>query len=181
MSFIGLDCNVAQISPQLANDHVHHDAHGTPKDLAIPIDMWEQFYRKAEATGLLIKMFLTSENEPVWREMDIVVKEALRDASLLLQLAPAAALDTFGNLDWMLVRPSYKASTHSHVMKRDSKLQAMDFTARKVLQSSTLKNPKEGETGQHVIIIGAHDTFSAWLRFMLNYHSTQAGASSRAH
>lgn len=159
MSIVDPPRNATYIRLQLTNDHVHHDAHGTPKDLAIPIDMWEPFYRKAEAIGLLVKMSPTSENEPIWREMDTCVKAALRDASLLLQWAPSTALDTFGNLDWTLVRPSFKAATHSHVMKRDRKLQAMDFTVPKLVQSSSFKNPKEGEAGQDIIIIGANTLF----------------------
>lgn len=35
------DRSDAHIHPQLTGVHVHHDAHGTPKDLTIPIDMWE--------------------------------------------------------------------------------------------------------------------------------------------
>lgn len=139
--------------PKLSHDHVHHDAHSTPKDLAIPLDKWETFYRKAEAIGLVSKITVTSESEPMWRDIDANIKDMILQAALILQGAPAGRSDTFGTLEWMLVRPSFKRSTHSYIMQRDRKLQAGDFTFPKLMQTSPLKNPKENEGNEHVIII----------------------------
>lgn len=166
----------AQISSQLNNVHVHHEAHGAPKDIAIPIDMWEEYYRKAESMGLLIKVFPTSESEPIWREMDTAVKDALRIANLEVQSEPGAALDRFGSLDWALVRPSYKSGSHSYVMKRDRKLQAMEYTVPKLVQISPWRNPKEGEGGEPVIFLGTCSLiFVALAHSELNFQAPKYG------
>lgn len=92
---------------------------------------------------------------PIWRELNSGIKSALAQANLTLPaLSAELANPLFGELNWVLVKPTNRRSVHAMGMTRDMSLQSPDYTLAKILGLSKQKNPMEGQGGGHVVIIG---------------------------
>lgn len=92
---------------------------------------------------------------PIWRELNSGIKSAFAQADLTLpDLGAELSNPLFGDLNWVLVKPTFRIVAHTLGMTRDGTLQSSDFTLSKVLKVSKLKNPMEGQGGGNVVIIG---------------------------